>query len=234
MGRSKREIMIDLVAELDKFGGIITEIQKAIESKGVTSEGKFSKLAEEIRQIQGISAYRDIVDAVERAYTKGYTLTELVSTIDGLENKNQPPKPDIPVPGGDFNADTATEILPRQFYGKSDLEGELSCPNVTKVGAEAFIGTEYNIVKLPKATVIDKDAFRYSSIKSLYIPSFVWKDDNLVLSDVYENKYGINKIVVADESVPPSDISIQKVGLEVYNHDSTKYWDIYNNVWKNL
>ena len=44
-----------------------------------------------------------------------YTLTELVSTLDGLENKNKPPKPDIPVPGGDFNADTATEILPNSF-----------------------------------------------------------------------------------------------------------------------
>lgn len=233
MGRSKREIMIDLVAELDKFGGIITEIQKAIESKGVTSEGKFSKLAEEIRQIQGISAYRDIVDAVERAYTKGYTLTELVSTIDNLENKNQPPKPDIPVPGGDFNADTATEILPKQFYGKSDLEGVLTCPNVTKVGAEAFIGCEYSVVTLPKATEIDKEAFKFSQIKVLSIPNFVWKESNLNLSDTYGNKYGLNKIVVADESVPPSDISFNKVDFEVYNHDETKKWDIYMNVWKN-
>lgn len=232
MGRSKQEIMIDLVAELDKFGGIITEIQKAIESKGVTSEGKFSKLAEEIRQIQGISAYREIVDATERAYTKGYTLTELVSTLDGLENKNKPPKPDNPVPGGDFNADTATEILPKQFYGKSDLEGELNCPNVVKVGSEAFSWCEYSIVKLPKAINIDIDAFNGSVVKVLEIPSFVWKDNNLNLRDKFSNKYGPNKIIVADESVPPSDISFNNVSLEVYNHDSTKKWDIYNNVWK--
>ena len=234
MGRSKREIMIDLVAELDKVGGIITEIQKAIESKGVTSEGKFSKLAEEIRQIQGISAYREIVDATERAYTKGYTLTELVSTLDGLENKNKPPKPDIPVPGGDFNADTATEILPKQFYGKYDLEGALTCPNVTKVGAEAFVGTDYNVVTLPKATEIDRDAFRYSNIKVLYIPSFVWRDNNLKLDNNSYSTYMLNKIVVADESVPPSDISFNKVDFEVYNHDETKKWDIYMNVWKNV
>ena len=41
----------------------------------------------------------------------------------------------------EFNPETATEILPKQFYGRSDLEGELTCPNVVKVGALAFVGT---------------------------------------------------------------------------------------------
>ena len=40
------------------------------------------------------------------------------------------------------------------------------------------------------------------------------------------------KFIVADDSVPPSDISLNKIDLEVYNHDSSKKWDIYNNVWK--
>lgn len=132
----------------------------------------------------------------------------------------------------EFNPATATEIPAKQFYGRSDLEGMLECPNVVKVGAEAFSGCEYSVVKLPKATDIDVDAFRVSEIKVLEIPSFVWKDSNLNLSDVYGNKYGINKIIVADDSVPPSDISLNKIDLEVYNHDSSKKWDIYNNVWK--
>lgn len=132
----------------------------------------------------------------------------------------------------EFNPETATEILPKQFYGRSDLEGLLECPNVVKVGAEAFNGCDYNIVKLPKATNIDVDAFNGSEIKVLEIPSFVWKDNNLNLQDKFYNKYGPNKIIVADESVPPSDIGFNKVGLEVYIHDSTKKWDIYSNTWK--
>lgn len=132
----------------------------------------------------------------------------------------------------EFNPETATEILPKQFYGRSDLEGELTCPNVVKVGAEAFSGCEYSIVKLPKATNIDINAFGGSEIKVLEIPSFVWKDKNLNLGDKFYNKYGPNKIIVADDSVPPSDISLNKIGLEVYNHDQTKIWDIYRNVWK--
>lgn len=232
MARPKQVVVNDLMGELNSFGGHITEIQKAIESKGVTSEGKLFKFAEEIRQIEGVTSYREIISAVERAYKKGYKESDITSMLEDLADKNPKPKPDIPVPSGDFNADTATEILPRQFYGKSDLEGALTCPNVTKVGAEAFVGTDYNVVKLPKATEIDKEAFNYSNIKVLYIPSFVWKDGNLKL-DNNSYTYMLNKIVVADESVPPSDISFNKVDFEVYNHDETKKWDIYSNVWKN-
>lgn len=132
----------------------------------------------------------------------------------------------------EFNPETATEILPKQFYGRSDLEGLLECPNVVKVGAEAFSGCDYTIVKLPKATNIDVDAFNGSEIKVLEIPSFVWKDDNLNLRDKFYNKYGPNKIIVADESVPASDIGINRVDLEIYNHDSTKKWNVFTKMWE--
>lgn len=225
------QVTIDLMEELNKFGGHITQIRDAIQSKGVTSEGKLFKFAEEINNIEPASTYAYVLDAVKRANSKGYSDSEVVDTLNNLQDKNQPPKPE-PQPEPNFDAATATEIPARQFYGRSDLEGLLECPNVVKVGAEAFIGTDYNIVKLPKATEIDKEAFRYSNIKVLYIPNFVWKDGNLDLGNSSYPKYMLNKIVVADESIPPSDISFNKVDFEVYNHDETKKWDIYSNVWK--
>lgn len=233
MARPKQVIINDLMGELDKFGGHITQIRDAIQSKGVTSEGKLFKFAEEINRIEPASTYGYILDAVKGAYSKGYSDSEIVGIINTLANKNQPPQPQPgPNPVPTFDAATATEILPKQFYGKSELEGELTCPNVVKVGAEAFVGCEYSVVKLPKATDIDTDAFGVSEIKVLEIPSFTWKDNNLILSDKYGNKYGPNKIIVADDSVPPSDISINKIDLEVYNHNSTKKWDIYTKMWK--
>lgn len=233
MARPKQAIIGDLMAELDKFGGHITQIRDAIQAKGVTSEGKLFKFAEEINSIVPASTYGYILDAVKGAYSKGYSDSELVGIINNLADKNQPPQPQPgPNPAPTFDAATATEIPAKQFYGKSDLEGELTCPNVVKVGAEAFVGCEYSVVNLPKATEIDSQAFTASSILVLNIPSFVWKDSNLNLSDVYGNKYGINKIIVADESVPPSDISLHKIGLEVYNHNKTKKWDEFSNVWK--
>ena len=225
------QVTIDLMAELNKFGGHITQIRDAIQAKGVTSEGKLFKFAEEINTIEIASTYAYVLDAVKRANSKGYSDSEIVETLNNLQDKNQPPKPE-PKPEPNFDAATATEIPVRQFYNRSDLEGELNCPNVVKVGAEAFVGCEYSVVKLPKATEIDKDAFRYSNIKVLYIPNFVWKNSNLDLGNNNYPKYMLNKIVVADESIPPSDIGIYKVDFEVYNHDSTKKWNIYSNVWE--
>lgn len=235
MARPKQAIINDLMGELDKFGGHITQIRDAIQSKGVTSEGKLFKFADEINSIDPASNYAYVLDAVKRANAKGYSDSEIVGIINNLANKNQPPQPKPgPNPAPTFDAATATEIPARQFYGKSDLEGELTGPNVVKVGAEAFVGCGYSVLNLPKATVIDREAFTASSVLVLNIPSFVWKDNNLNLSDVYGNKYGINKIVVADESIPPSDISLHKIGLEVYNHDKTKKWDEFSNVWKTV
>lgn len=225
------QVTIDLMEELNKFGGHITQIRDAIQAKGVNSEGKLFKFAEEINSIESASTYAYVLDAVKRANSKGYSDSEIVETLNNLQDKNQPPKPE-PKPEPNFDAATATEIPARQFYGRSDLEGLLECPNVVKVGAEAFIGTDYNIVKLPKATEIDKEAFGYSNIKVLYIPNFVWKDGNLDLGNNNYPKYMLNKIVVADESIPPSDIGIYKVDFEVYNHDETKKWNIYSNVWE--
>lgn len=231
MARPKQVIIGDLMGELDKFGGHITNIRDAIQSKGVNSEGKLFKFADEINSIEPASTYAYVLDAVKRANAKGYSDTEVVETLNNLKDKNTP-QPPVPQPKPNFDPATATEIPARQFYGRGDLEGELDCPNVIKVGAEAFVGTDYNIVKLPKAAEIDRDAFRYSNIKILYLPSFVWKDGNLALDNSSYAKYMLNKIVVADESVPPSDISFNKVDFEVYNHDETKKWDIYSNVWK--
>lgn len=233
MVRPKQAIINDLMGELDKFGGHITQIRDAIQSKGVTSEGKLFKFAEEINSIEPASTYGYILDAVKGAYSKGYSDSEIVGIINNLANKNQPPQPQPgPNPAPTFDAATATEILPKQFYGKSDLEGELTCPNVVKVGAEAFVGCEYSVVKLPKASDIHADSFVGSEIKVLEIPSFIWKDDNLNLQDKFLNRYGQNKIVVADESIPPSDIANNKNDMEIYNHDSSKKWDVYAKMWK--
>ena len=121
MARPKQAIINDLMGELDKFGSIITQIRDAIQSKGITSEGKLFKFAEEINRIEPASTYAYVLDAVKRANAKGYSDTEVVETLNNLKDKHQPPKPE-PQPEPNFDPATATEILPRQFYGKSELE----------------------------------------------------------------------------------------------------------------
>ena len=130
----------------------------------------------------------------------------------------------------EFNPETATEILPKQFYGRSDLEGELNCPNVVKVGALAFAGTDHNIINLPKATDIDRDAFAGSSFAVINIPAFVWSGNNLNLQS--SGLIRVNKITVSEESHPPQNVMIQKISLEVYNPDHSKKWNLYSEKWE--
>lgn len=130
----------------------------------------------------------------------------------------------------EFNPETAIEILPKQFYGRTDLEGELTCPNVVKVGALAFAGTEHNIINLPKATDIDRDAFAGSSFAVINIPAFVWSGDTLNLQS--SGLIRVNKITVSEESHPPQNVMMQKISLEVYNPDHSKKWNLYNEKWE--
>lgn len=130
----------------------------------------------------------------------------------------------------EFNPETATEILPKQFYGRSDLEGELNCPNVVKVGELAFAGTDHNIINLPKATDIDRDAFAGSSFAVINIPAFVWSGNNLNLQS--SGLIRVNKITVSEESHPPQNVMMQKISLEVYNPDHSKKWNLYSEKWE--
>lgn len=130
----------------------------------------------------------------------------------------------------EFNPETATEILPKQFYGRSDLEGELNCPNVVKVGALAFAETDHNIINLPKATDIDRDAFAGSSFAVINIPAFVWSGNNLNLQS--SGLIRVNKITVSEESHPPQNVMMQKISLEVYNPDHSKKWNLYSEKWE--
>ena len=130
----------------------------------------------------------------------------------------------------EFNPETATEILPKQFYGRSDLEGELTCPNVVKVGALAFVGTEHNIINLPNATDIDREAFAGSPFAVINIPAFVWTGNNLNLQTSRITK--VNVMTVSEESHPPREVMMNKISLEVYNPDHSKKWNLYSEKWE--
>lgn len=230
------QVTIDLMAELDKFGGHITQIRDAIQAKGVTSEGKLFKFAEEINNIQNTnSAYAGIISYVEEAYRKGYYEYEIVDMLRNLKDRNAPlPPAPNPGPNTDFDPETATEIKANQFQNRSDLTGPVTFAKVTKVGANAFTGCGYTAVNLPQATEINVDAFVGSVIDTLEIQSFVWNRENkLNLQGKDGKKYVVDKIVVHQDSIPPSDLVYEKPEIKIFNPDYTKRWDVYANRWVN-
>lgn len=230
------QVTIDLMEVLNKFGVHITQIKDAIQSKGVTSEGKFFKFAEEISKIQNTnSAYAGIISYVEEAYRKGYYEYEIVDILRNLKDRNAPlPTPD-PAPSEEFDKENATEIKANQFKNRSDLTGPVTFAKVTKVGANAFTGCGYTAVNLPQATEIDVDAFAESVIDTLEIQSFVWNRENkLNLQGKDGKKYIVDKIVVHKDSIPPTDLVYEKPEIKIFNPDYTKRWDVYANRWVNF
>lgn len=228
------QVTIDLMEELNKFGSHITQIRDAIQAKGVTSEGKLFKFAEEISKIQNTnSAYAGIISYVEEAYRKGYYEYEIVDMLRNLKDRNAPLPTPNPTPSEEFDKENATEIQANQFNGRSDLKGPATFAKVTKVGANAFTGCGYTAVNLPQATEIDKEAFAGSVIDTLEIQSFIWNRENkLNLSNAY-SKYVPSKIVVHQDSIPPSDLVYEKPEIKIFNPDYTKRWDVYGNKWVN-
>lgn len=229
------QVTIDFMAELNKFGGHITQIRDAIQAKGVTSEGKLFKFAEEISKIQNTnSAYAGIISYVEEAYRKGYYEYEIVDMLRNLKDRNAPlPPAPNPGPNTDFDPETAAEIKANQFQNRNDLKGPAVFARVTKVGANAFTGCGYTAVNLPQATEIDKEAFAGSVIDTLEIQSFIWNRENkLNLSNAY-SKYVPSKIVVHQDSIPPSDLVYEKPEIKIFNPNYTKRWDVYGNKWVN-
>ena len=229
------QVTIDLMAELNKFGAHITQIRDAIQAKGVTSEGKLFKFAEEISKIQNTnSAYAGIISYIEEAYRKGYYEYEIVDMLRNLKDRNAPLPTPNPAPSEEFDKENATEIKEKQFYGRSDLEGPATFANVIKVGANAFTGCGYTAVNLPQATEIDKEAFAGSVIDTLEIQSFMWLKDNLNLQGKNGEKYSVDKIVVHQDSIPPSDLVYEKPNIKIFNPDYSKKWDVYSNKWINF
>lgn len=223
MSNEKHFIINDLVAEIDKFGGHFTQIRDAIQSKGVSSEGKLSKFAEEISNIEYVGVYSDLINAAKKAYAKGYSNFEIIETLNNLVDKT------IPKPKPEETHEELTTISTYQFSGQGD-NNVINFPNVTKVENGGLSGTNYSVINLPKATEIASDAFEGTYTDTINIPSFVWKSE-FDLRLYASGSININTMTVSEESTPPNTILWDKPSLVVYNPDHTKTWDKATSAW---
>lgn len=223
MSNEKHFIINDLVAEIDKFGGHFTQIRDAIQSKGVSSEGKLSKFAEEINSIEYAGSYSDLINAAKKANTKGYSDFEIIETLNNLVDKT------IPKPKPEETHEELTTISAYQFTGQGD-NNVINFPNVTKVESGGLSGTNYSVINLPKATEIASDAFEGTYTDTINIPSFVWKSE-FDLRLYASGSININTMTVSEESTPPNSILWDKPSLVIYNPDHTKTWDKATSTW---
>lgn len=229
--RQKQVIINDLMSEFEKFGTNISNIRNAIQNKGVTSEGVFSKFADEINLIQSVNSDQnvEVYRALDRAYTKGYSREEILSIIDGLADKNhqEPPQPE---PKKEYVDSGITEI-PNGYATGTNFNGatELILPNVTKIASGGLDYAYFNKVVLRSVTEIEEDAFHDASIYDLEVPSFIWNSSN---SYIFSRGVDLafTNVVIHDDSHPPKDMESKVIGT-IFNTTKDKKWNFATEKW---
>ena len=231
MARPKQAIINDLMGELDKFGGHITNIRDAIQSKGINSEGKLSKFAEEIYSISQVSPYDKFSSEIEKARFMGYSDDDIKGLLWSLPRKPEP-KPEEPPTTVDFTDENITNIDHGYNLQNKGIK-ILRLPNVVSAETMAFTNLEFKEVYLPKLTIVGSMSFGGLNVEILSIPSFVVKDDGNGLPRMSNTK----EIIVNGDSVIPNEIFAEYYDIPnvvIYNPDKTKKWTKDTKQWEEV
>lgn len=232
MTRPKQAIIGDLMAELDKFGGHITQIRDAIQSKGVSSEGKLFKFAEEISAINHTSPYDKFSGAIERAKYMGYSNEDIVNILNNLPRKPEP-EPQPPTTE-DFTDENVTNIDHGYLYNLQNKGVKiLRLPNAVSAETMAFTNLEFKEIYLPKLTEVGSMSFGGLNVEILSIPSFVVKDEYNGIPRLSNTK----EIIVHGDSVIPDEVFAEYYDIPnvvIYNPDKTQKWDKNSSQWVNI
>lgn len=120
-----------------------------------------------------------------------------------------------------------TVIDDYEFQGNTDTQN-FEFPEVTTVGKRAF-WNRVQIIKLPKATRIHKDAFDMCfSLSELYLPSYVLTSDHQFSMISLP---GLQKLILNDASDVNELASLPLLVTEIYNQDETKRFDKTTKTW---
>lgn len=227
MARPKQVIIGDLMGELDRFGGHITQIRDAIQSKGVTSEGKLFKFAVEINQIPVGSTYDKFSSSIESAKLKGYSDEDIMKLLNELPKKPEP-QHEEPI-GDDYVNDTILNIT-YEDVKKVEKAKRVTFSKATSIDTLAFNNFKFEKVNLPNLSNITDDyCFSRSSIKELSIPSLVWNGtDHPDITTLNP----IEVLVVSENSNINGGVFNNFSDLIIYNPDKTKKWDKATSAWK--
>lgn len=211
-------IIDDIVAEVTKIQNSMNAIKEALKAKGVTSEGKLSKFADEIKSIKASTSTPNEFDAaIKAAKSKGYTNQDIKNMLTNLQDKPLSAE------------DRETVIQSRKYFFKTGV-GDIYFRNVTEVRQYAFGYCDAETINLPKAVTISGDAFKGAATKTIEIPSFVLTKDNVL--DLSDCSY-LKSITVNDNSDLTGITTYQiPYKITVYNSDQSKSWDFTTKAWK--
>ena len=207
-------IIDDIVAEVAKIQDSMNAIKEALKTKGVTSQGKLNKFAEEIKSITAAAPINEnILTAVNSMLNLGFTEEEVAKSINDYIKSHA--LIDL----------TTTAITNNQFRNNKTLALRQVYFRLESIGMGAFVNSNIKILKAPLVKKIAPNAFQdCQDLEELNLGSYEFNSSN---SFYLQGCRNMKKLVVGDNSVimPSgySKITITNKNIEIYTYSGKKY-----------
>ena len=208
-------IIDDIVAEVAKIQDSMNAIKEALKTKGVTSQGKLNKFAEEIKSITAAAPINEaILTAINNMLNFGFKEEEVVTAINNYIKTRA--KLDL----------TTTSISNNEFRNKKDLIPIQVYFRLESIGMGAFYDSNLQKLTAPLVKKIAINAFQScGSLEELNLGSYNYGPGNQFLLHGCPN---MKKLVVGDNSVITQGdyrtrLSNNSKNIEIYTYSGKKY-----------
>lgn len=208
-------IIDDIVTEVTKIQNSINAIKEALKARGVTSEGKLNKFAEEIKSIKGFPYSDTLLVSISNAINLGLTDEEVTKAIaEFTTSKAEINLTDTVIPNNKYKDNK--NIKPIHVYFRA-----------TTINNLAFNGSNLKKITAPLVTKIAMNAFENcSELEELRLGSFNYQT-GLNTSFSLRNCRNVKKLILGDNSnIIMSEYNRLAYGnpnIEIYTNSGKKY-----------
>ena len=211
----------DIINEVNSIQTKKETIKEAINSKGVTSEGKLSKFADEIKKINGFPYSDTMLVSISNAINTGLTDEEVTKAItDFMISKVEINFTETVIPVNKYKDDKT--IKPIRVYFR-----------VTTINNLAFNGSNLKKINAPLVTKIAMNAFENcAKLEELSLGSYNYKT-GLSNSFSLRNSPKVKKLILGDNSdIIAADYNTKLAygnpHIEIYTNSGKKYNKLTN------
>lgn len=209
-------IIDDIITEVTKIQNSINAIKEALKAKGVTSEGKLNKFANEIKLINGFPYSDTMLVSISNAINLGLTDEEVTKAIAEFTTSK-----------AEINL-TDTVIDNNKYKDNKNIKPIHVYFRATTINNLAFNGSNLKKITAPLVTKIAMNAFENcTDLEELRLGSYNYQT-GLNTSFSLRNCRNVKKLILGDNSNIIMSEYITKLAygnpnIEIYTNSGKKY-----------
>ena len=206
----------DIINEVNSIQSKKEAIKEAINSKGVTSEGKLSKFADEIKKINGFPYSDTMLVSISNAINLGLTDEEVTKAIAEFTTSK-----------AEINL-TETVIPNNKYKDNKNIKPIHVYFRATTINNLAFNGSNLKKITAPLVTKIAMNAFENcSELEELRLGSYNYQT-GLNTSFSLRNCRNVKKLILGDNSniimsEYTTKLAYGNPHIEIYTNSGKKY-----------